>query len=49
MTRDPESNDDLVDEEAGENLTQERMGEGEPRPADVGWGERQGETESTPQ
>jgi len=49
MTRESEGNEDLVDPESGENLTQQRMGEGEDRPADVSWAERSwGETEDSP-
>jgi hypothetical protein len=44
---DYESADDLV--EGDENLTQQRMGEGEPRPADVSWDEKSwGETDDSP-
>jgi hypothetical protein len=44
---DYESADDLVDDD--ENLTQQRMGEGEPRPVDVGWDEQSSdETEQSP-
>jgi len=48
MTEDVERDDDLV--EAGENPTQQKIGEGEDRPVDVSWDEgKWGETEETPQ
>jgi hypothetical protein len=44
---DYESTDELVED--GENLTQQRIGEGESRPADVSWDEGSwGETEDSP-
>ena len=37
-------------EETGENLTQQRIGEGEERPVDVSWRDEDlGETEAPPQ
>jgi hypothetical protein len=44
---DDESSDELV--EGSENLTQQRIGEGEARPADVSWDETNwGETDDSP-
>ena len=47
MAGDYERSEDLVEDD--ENLTQQRMGEGEERPADASWDEeRGGETEPSP-
>ncbi len=49
MTQETGGSEELVDPESGENLTQQRMGEGEPRPADASWDEgKWGETEASP-
>ncbi|MBA3366237.1 MAG: hypothetical protein H0U03_10715 [Actinobacteria bacterium] len=49
MTRESEGNEDLVDPESGENLTQQRMSEGEDRPAGASSAEPSwGETEDSP-